>query len=200
MNRALVIAGLAVLVFAWAGPLPRLVPGSFAAHMMLHMSVVGIGVPLLAIGMAPGLRSRLGTTLVLPIVVSILDLVVVWGWHTPYLHHLSRSEPPLLALEQASFAAVALLVWLVAFSGPPLAGAITLFFTSMHMTLLGALIGLSSRPLFAGHHPHGEAWPGLTPLADQHVGGVVMLAIGGVIYLGGGLILAARALRPPVPS
>lgn len=200
MNRALVIAGLAVLVFAWAGPLPRLVPGSFAAHMMLHMSVVGVGVPLLAIGMAPAMRSRLGTTLVLPIVVSILDLVVVWGWHTPYLHHLSRSEPLLLALEQASFAAVALLVWLVAFSGPPLAGAITLFFTSMHMTLLGALIGLSSRPLFAGHHQHGEAWLGLTPLADQHVGGVVMLAIGGVIYLGGGLILAARALRPPVPS
>lgn len=194
MNRALVIAGAAVLLAAWAGPLPWLVHGSFAAHMLLHMSVVGIGVPLLAMGLAP--RFRMGSAgLVWPIVVSVLDLIVVWGWHAPHLHHLSRSEPSMLALEQASFAGAALLVWLIAFSGSPLAGAVTLFFTSMHMTLLGALIGLAPRPIYPGHD-HGAGWPGLSATDDQHVGGVVMLAIGGIVYLGGGLVLAARALRP----
>jgi putative membrane protein len=39
-------------------------------------------------------------------------------------------------------------------------------------------------------------WLGLTPLPDQQVGGVIMLAIGGVIYLGGALILVGRLLRP----
>jgi putative membrane protein len=196
MNRALVIAGMVVLVAAWTGPLPWLVPGSFAAHMLLHMSVVGVGVPLLAIGLAPRLHmSTAGLTW--PIVVSVLDLIVVWGWHAPYLHHLSRSEPLMLALEQASFAGAALLVWFIAFSGPPLAGAMTLFFTSMHMTLLGALIGLATRPIYPGHD-HGAGWLGLSAIDDQHVGGVVMLAIGGIVYLGGGLVLAARALRPRV--
>ena len=194
MNRALAIAGALVLLFAWVGPLPTLVPGSFAAHMLLHMSVVGIGVPLLAMGLAPRALARPSSTLALPIVVSVLDLVVVWGWHTPYLHHLSRSEPLMLALEQLSFAGVALLVWLAAFGGPPLAGAMTLFFTSMHMTLLGALIGLATRPIYPGHH-HGHGWLGLSAIDDQHVGGVVMLAIGGIVYLGGGLFLASRALR-----
>lgn len=191
--RLLIIAGIAVLAFAWAGPLPALVPASFAAHMWLHMTVVGIGVPLLAIGLARG-RSPQGG-LVLPIVVSVLDLVVVWLWHAPYLHHASRSEPLMLALEQASFAGVALLVWLIAFAGPPLAGALTLFFTSMHMTLLGALVGLAGRPIYQGH-AHGGGLFGLDELADQQLGGVIMLAVGGVIYLGGGLVLAARALQP----
>jgi putative membrane protein len=135
--------------------------------------------------------------LVWPIAVSVLDLLVVWGWHAPYLHHLSRSEPLILALEQASFAGAALLVWLIASSGPPLAGAMTLFFTSMHMTLLGALTGLATRPIYPGHD-HGHSWLGLSVIDDQHVGGVVMLAIGGIVYLSGGLVLAARALRPRI--
>jgi putative membrane protein len=62
------------------------------------------------------------------------------------------------------------------------------------MTLLGALIGLATRPIYPGHH-HGHGWLGLGAIDDQHVGGVVMLAIGGVVYLGGGLFLASRALR-----
>lgn len=193
-GRLLIIGGIAILVLAWAGPLPRLVPGSFAAHMALHMSVVGIGVPLLAIGLVQRFAAAAaGRGLVLPIAVSILDLVVVWLWHAPYLHHASRSEPLMLTLEQASFAGVALLVWTVAFAGPPLAGALTLFFTSMHMTLLGALVGLANRPIYGGHG-HGGLFD-LDEVADQQLGGVIMLAVGGVIYLGGGLVLAARALR-----
>lgn len=197
MNLALFLSGAAVLLWAWGGPLPQHVPHSFAAHMALHMAVVGIGVPLLAAGLAPALsgtrlmRSQLG----LPVTVSLADLVVVWGWHTPKLHEAARALPAILALEQAMFAGVALLVWLVALGSAKgrqaeaaLAGALTLFFTSMHMTLLGALIGLSTRPVYG--HAHGA-----DPVGDQQIGGAIMLVIGGVIYLAGGLILTARVLR-----
>lgn len=195
--RVMGIAGALVLLFAWAGPLPGLVPQSFAAHMWLHMLVVGVAVPLLAAWLAP--RLAITSALALPIVVSLLDFVVVWGWHAPALHHASRSMPMVLVVEQASFFAISLLVWLVALSGrdrgnAAMGGAMALFFTSMHMTLLGALLGLSPRPLYEGHHI-GDGWLGLTPLADQQVGGVVMLAIGGVVYLAGGLTLMARVLR-----
>ena len=195
--RVMGIAGALVLLFAWAGPLPGLVPQSFAAHMWLHMLVVGVAVPLIAAWLAP--RLAITSALALPIVVSLLDFVVVWGWHAPALHHASRSLPLVLVAEQASFFAISLLVWLVALSGrdrgnAAMGGAMALFFTSMHMTLLGALLGLSPRPLYEGHHG-GDGWLGLAPLADQQVGGVVMLAIGGVVYLAGGLILMARVLR-----
>lgn len=190
--RIAIAAGAALLLFAWAGPLPRLVPQSFAAHMTLHMLVVGIAVPLLATGLAPYLRAP-RSPLVLPVAASLVDLVVVWLWHVPALHHASRSEPLMLGLEQASFAGAALLVWLVALGGPPLAGALALFFTSMHMTLLGALLSLAPRLIYPGHAHEG--WLGLRALEDQQIGGVVMLAIGGVVYLAGGLVLVARVLR-----
>ena len=95
------LLGLAVLLLAWAGPLPGLVPQSFAAHMTLHMSVVGIGVPLLAAGLAPALSGTglLRSQMALPIAVSLLDLVVVWGWHAPAPHHASRESGLVLAVE-----------------------------------------------------------------------------------------------------
>ena len=207
IDRWLTTAGILVLALAWAGPLPAMVAGSFAAHMTLHMIVVGIGVPLLAAGIGPYVAHRnwLRSQLALPIAVSILDLVVVWGWHAPALHHASRTLPWALAAEQASFAVVSMLVWLVALSSTTetrssaaLAGAMALFFTSMHMTLLGALIGLAPRPIYGTHLHHGGG--GLPALADQQLGGVIMLAIGGVIYLAGGLVLMARVLRRPVTT
>ena len=202
-SRGVLICGLLMLLIAWVGPLPSLVPASFAAHMMLHMSVVGIGVPLVAIGLAPLVADRLPRSqLMLPIAISLVDFVVVWGWHAPALHGAARSNPAVLAVEQASFAIVSLLVWGLALAGTEqtrtqaaLSGALTLFFTSMHMTLLGALLGLAPRTMF-DHSHHGLA--GLSPLADQQLGGVIMLAIGGVIYLAGGLTLVARALRREV--
>lgn len=195
-TRPFLIGGLAVLTFAWAGPLPALVRESFAAHMWLHMTVIGIAAPLIASGIA--LRLKGTASLAFPIAVSLLDLVVVWGWHAPALHHASRTEPLALALEQLSFFGASLLVWLTALAAPvradsAMAGAMTLFFTSMHMTLLGALLALAPRPIYAGHIH--SSWLDLPPLADQQLGGAVMLAIGGLVYMTGGLILMARVLR-----
>ena len=178
-----------------------MVAGSFAAHMTLHMTVVGIGVPLLAAGIGPWVARQgwLRSQIALPIAVSVVDLIVVWGWHAPLLHQASRTLPWALAAEQFSFALVSALVWLVALASTSetrrsaaLAGAMALFFTSMHMTLLGALIGLAPRPIY-NEHMHGAG--GVSSLADQQLGGVIMLGIGGVIYLAGGLVLMARVLQ-----
>lgn len=195
MNRIWTMAGIAVLALAWLGPLPGLVRLSFSAHMVLHMMVVGVGVPMLALGLAPLLAPRGPGPAV---AASALDLIVVWGWHAPALHDAARAGGAWLAAEQASFALAAGLVWLTAFAAVPgqrqagaLAGGMALFFTSMHMTLLGALIALAPRPLFA-HHGGG--------LADQQLGGAVMLSVGAVVYLGGALALFARVLRPGAPA
>ena len=183
------MAGVAILALAWAGPLPRLVPTSFAAHMTLHMLVVGVGVPILAAGLARRRRRNPAMPLLYPIIASMIDFAVIWVWHAPALHTASRLNPLALMLEQGSFAAAALLLWLVALTGPPLAGALELFFTSMHMVLLGALMTLAPRALYADLCGAGT-------LADQQLGGAIMLTIGGVVYLGGGLMLVRRVLQP----
>jgi putative membrane protein len=203
--------GLAVLGAAWLGPLPELARHAFAAHMTLHMAVVAVAAPLLAAGLAgsrfdpvgalaPGGRAvrvsppaRLAAVVLSPVVASAVEFVVVWAWHAPVLHHAARASTIGLLVEQASFLGVGLLVWLAAFGGgagqrrqrAP-AGIGGLLLTSMHMTLLGVLLALATRPLY----PHGGASPwGLTALEDQHLGGVLMLLFGGVAYLAGALVL-----------
>lgn len=189
------ILALIILAGAWCGPLPRAVADSFSAHMVLHMAVVGFGVPLLAVSLRHWAGRHLPNGLALPLIVSLADLVIVWGWHAPAFHEAARSNGWAMAAEQASFFTVSLLVWLLAVADrggeSALAGAMSLFFTSMHMTLLGALIALSARDLYPALTEHS----GHHSVVDQQIGGAIMLAIGGIIYLGGALALVGRQLR-----
>jgi putative membrane protein len=196
-------AAFAALTCVWLTPLAASLPGPFSAHMATHMTVVAVAAPLLALalaGTALDPLSRLPKPL-LAVPASLLELLVVWGWHAPALHDFARRSSVGFAAEQATFLASALVVWLCVAapewrnsadlrheSGSTSAiGVVALLLTSMHMTLLGALLALAPRPLY---HAHADA-----ALADQQLGGALMLAVGGVVYLGGGLLLTARLVR-----
>ena len=187
--------GMLALGAAWLGPLPAMASQSFAAHMTMHMMVVAIAAPLLAAGMAeaPFDPARKTPYLFAPVPASIVELVVVWSWHAPLLHQAARHGAGLLAVEQGMFLAAGLLLWISARGG---AGIVALLFTSMHMTLLGALFALAPRTLYP-HAAGGIA--GLSPLADQHMGGAIMLLVGGASYLAGGLWLTGGLLSPRAP-
>jgi putative membrane protein len=189
--------GLATLAAVWLGPLPAMADRLFVGHMAMHVLVVAVAAPLLAIGLAGGrmdLSSRI-PILFSPILASVIELFVVWAWHMPALHHAARTSQAAQLLEQGSYLFVGLLVWLAAFGGVrhqrALAGIAGLLLTSMHMTLLGVLLTMANRPLFE----HAGSLSGLSPLEDQHLGGVIMLAFGGTSYLIGGLYLLGGLLQ-----
>lgn len=200
MRRASLSLGVLALAALWLGPLPELARHSFSAHMTLHMGVVALAAPLLALGLAGGRLDpvRRVPGLFPPIPLSVVELAVVWAWHAPALHHAARHRADALLVEQGTFLLAGLLVWLSAFGGAPeqregraAAGVVALLLTSMHMTLLGALLALGPRPLYTH-----EAGP--TPLGDQHLGGAIMLIVGGIAYLLGGLWLTGALLRRPI--
>lgn len=201
-RRIALAAGALTLVIAWVEPLTAMAPRGFLGHMGLHVAVVAVAAPLLAVGLA-GTRAdptaRL-PRLFAPIPASVVELVVVWSWHAPALHRAARESSAAMVLEQGSFLMAGLLVWLSAFGAPHegrervLAGVVALLFTSMHMTLLGALLGLAPRALF-GYGPNELAGLCLSAIEDQQAGGALMLAVGGAAYLIGGLVLARRLLR-----
>lgn len=198
-GRALLAIGLGMLAATWLGPLPSLAPLYFSAHMTMHMAVVAVAAPLIALGVAGGrfdLTHRY-PALFSPIPASLVELLIVWGWHAPALHHAARSSTTGLVAEQGMFLLSGLLVWLAAFGSEARrsgsragAGVIALLLTSMHMTLLGALLGLAPRALYS----HGAAG-GPSLLDQQHLGGAIMLGVGGLSYLAGGLWLAVRLLE-----
>jgi putative membrane protein len=223
MRSLLTSLGFCTLAAAWLGLPGLLLPGPFSAHMTQHMAVVAVAAPLLAFGVAGGpldpVRRWPAAFAVVP--ASIAELLFVWGWHTPALHHAARNSMLAFTGEQASFLASGLWLWLSAVGGErggerqslgrTGAGIVGLLLTCMHMTLLGALLALPPRPLYdhgphAGHEPHaghggvleaGGARAGtrISPLDDQHLGGAIMIALGGASYLAGGLWLAVGLLR-----
>jgi putative membrane protein len=197
MRRLCLLLGLLCLALIWLGPLLSAWRLSFASHMLAHMGVVAIAAPLIGIGLAPYVSPRLRLP-ALPLIASLLELIVVWGWHAPWLRALAERSLLVTSLEQASFLGAGLLLWTSCLgaaerSESRAAGIGGLLLTSVHMTLLGTLLALSPRPLY------GEGQVTCFGLVldaqrDQEIGGVIMLLIGGAVYLAGGLSLLWRLL------
>jgi putative membrane protein len=200
MRTLPLMLGLITLAAAWTA-LP--VPGSshaFYVHMAVHMSVVAVAAPLLSFAAAGGRWDpvRRHPAAFSPVLASLLELAVVWIWHTPMLHSAARQSYGALAMEQSSFLAAGVVLWIAVLGGDQRTraqrsaeGVVALLLTAMHMTLLGALLALSPRPLY--DHMHGAS--GLTALEDLHLGGAIMLVAGGASYLAGGLWLSFSLLR-----
>ncbi len=194
-------AGIAILAGAW---LLAASGYGMTGHMAAHMAAVAVAAPLLAIGLA-GSRFDPATrwpALVAPLTMSLVEMVVVWGWHMPAARAAVAVSAGALALEQATFVVAGLLLWSACLgtldapgSARRAAGIAAMLLTTMHMTLLGVLLALAPRTLFdtSGFTCLGVS---VAPLADQQIGGVVMLFVGGVSYLAGGLYLLSRLLRP----
>jgi putative membrane protein len=175
-----------------------LAPYGMTGHMAAHMIAVAVAAPLLALGLRGTSADpvRLGGPCANPLALSMVELAVVWLWHLPGARAAVGHHLPLLAVEFACFLLAGTLLWSAVLAARPAssaAGVGALLLTSMHMTLLGALIGLAPRLLYpeASHAPPS----GLSPLQDQQLAGVVMLMVGGVSYLLGGLVVLARLLR-----
>jgi putative membrane protein len=192
----LLLTGVIGLVALWGGPLPAATAERFSAHMLLHMGVISVAAPALALAVAgsrfdpvchwPGVFNVFAAT--------VVEMVIVWGWHAPYFHLAARQHMEVFGVEQVSFLVAGLWLWLAATGGERVkephrawSGVAALLFTSMHMTLLGALFALAPRAVF------GDGTP--AALADLHLGGGLMLLIGGASYLAGGLGLSLVGLR-----
>jgi putative membrane protein len=183
--------GAAALAALWLGPLPAMSGASVLAHMMLHIGLVAV-VPALL-----GLRLPLpGAPLVLAL-AAFLEMIVVWGWHAPPAHLWARFSPLGFAAEQSSFLAAGILLWSAAHAAGAFGGAVLLLGTTMHMTLLGAIIGLASRPIY------GEICAGyfsLDFLEEQQLAGALMAVGGGGIYMIAALARLAPELRANRPD
>lgn len=170
-------------------------------HMIAHMGTVALAAPLIALGLSGTRQDPARWAWMAPLPMMLVELAAVWAWHVPAARALAGGNLAGAALEQATFLLAGLLLWSAALAtragavASRLAGVAALLLTSMHMTLLGALIALAPRLLYG---TEGLMCGGLyiPPLADQQLGGAVMLFAGAGAYLAGGLGLLATVLRP----
>jgi cytochrome c oxidase assembly factor CtaG/cytochrome c551/c552 len=218
-RKLLFWSGWAALAIALLSPIHEMGESLFSVHMLQHEILMLIAAPLLVLsrplvpmlhGMPFSWRRALGrgskTTPVRrtwnavthPAGAWSIHAAALWIWHYPPLFDATLENDWIHAAQHLSFLLSALLFWWSLFYARKRnahgAGVLYIFTTAVHTSILGALLTLSTRPLYAAY-AHSTAAFGLTPLEDQQIGGLIMWVPAGLVYMAAGLVLFARWLK-----
>ena len=172
-------AGWAVAAAAFISPLCALSVSLFSARVAQHMILLLVAAPLIAASLPDwGALKR-------PLMLwgsSAAFFTALWFWHMPVPYEATFGSAFLYWLMHLSLFGSGMALWaaLLRQHSPQALAAGML--TSIHMGLLGAIIALASWPMYRPHYATTEAW-GLTPLADQQLGGVLMWVPGCLLFL-----------------
>jgi putative membrane protein len=209
-------AGWLLLAGALVSPLHWLGEHLFSAHMVEHEIVMAGAAPLLALSrpigailwaFPPPFRHALGAAgrqpvvrrfwrwVTAPITATLMHGAAIWLWHAPRLFEAAVQSEGLHRLQHLTFLVSALAFWWALFRRAEFGAAVLhLFATMIHMTVLGALITLAGRVLYAHQTGFAENW-GLTPLEDQQLAGLIMWVPAGTVYAAAALAFAALWIR-----
>ncbi|OYX25718.1 MAG: hypothetical protein B7Z10_05365 [Rhodobacterales bacterium 32-66-7] len=181
------VAGMVVLAVVFLSPLCALSSALFSARVVHHVLLVAVAAPLLALSRP----ARGATSVGLPFLAATAAL---WLWHLPAAYDAALGHKAVYWAMQASLLASAFAFWRAAFSQPHGAGALWVFGAYVTMGMLGAILTLAPKALYATHALTTDVW-GLSPLADQTLGGLIMWMPAGLAYAAWGAMLAGRAWR-----
>jgi len=191
-------AALAVLGLALNGPLHNLSDSYlFSAHMAQHLVLTLVFPPLLLYGtpasvvrplLEPGWVFRFARWATRPLAAGVLFSTPITLWHFPQFYQPALEHHSLHIVQHLVFIATAVIMWwpvLSPVSELPRASYPTqlvyLFLLGFPMSLAGAMITLAEGVLYPFYTTAPRVW-GLTPLADQQLGGLLMWVVG-TIYL-----------------
>ncbi|HEY8965380.1 MAG TPA: cytochrome c oxidase assembly protein, partial [Candidatus Methylacidiphilales bacterium] len=221
-------ASMAAFLLATVSPIARLSNGYlFSVHMVHHILLLLVAPGLLLLSLDPAVvRAALGRSAVLNRVASFLGKPVVgWVsgigamglWHLPALCSASQESAGVYQLQTVSLLLMGTAFWMPVLSPVAerrlhaLQGVAYLFTSCLACTLIGIYLTFSPAnvcPAFAhGADPLGlRGWIrndlGLTPQADQQVGGLLMWVPACFIYLSGVFVLFYQWYygKPQVPA
>ncbi|NGM20091.1 cytochrome c oxidase assembly protein [Roseomonas stagni] len=181
-------AGLGVTGAVFITPLCALAVALFSARAAQHMVLVLVAAPLIAMALPP--PARRGAAL-----LTAAFTALFWLWHLPGPYDAALRDGALYWLSHLSLLGIAIALWraLLADASP---GSLALgAVASAQMGLLGAVIVFAPGALYASHLGTTAVF-GLSALADQQLGGLLMWVPGGLVFLLVGVAGALRLVRP----
>ncbi len=184
-------SALVIFYLAVGSPLDQVGEGYLlTAHMVQHQLLIYpaailflLGIPHWMIDAAlvrPGIRGAL-RFFTRPLVAALVFILVISGWHAPFLYSAALSNKAVHILEHIMFFAAALLYWW------PMMGPSRRVPPAKHATqmlfLIGVIIGMmpvhafitfSKDPLYATYEFAPRLFAALGPKEDQLLAGVLM--------------------------
>lgn len=204
--------GLVTIFAALVSPLATLAERLFLAHMVQHLLLIMLAVPLLLLGgptipLLRGLPRALRSMLLRPFSrpgwahpllglaanpVAALGIYVVLLslWHLPALYDAAVTSAPVHVLQHVSFLAIGVLFWVQVIDPYPFHAPLRyplrivyLFVATAHNTVLGGILSFAEPTLYASYANLAERPFGISASADQQTGGVIMWVPGGMVHL-----------------
>jgi putative membrane protein len=205
-------AGILVTFVALQSPIDR--GGDdylFALHMSQHLLLMMLAPPLVLLGIA-GMRPprahrfpvtrRVWWAITRPWTALLLFNAVMLVWHIPALYDTTLTTEPIHILEHLSFIAVGIMFWWAIVD--PIRGPATkpvkslekiaaMVVSGIPPTVLGLIFALSPVAFYSFYVSAPRLW-GISAVADQSYGGVLMLGLGNIIYFVAITIVFVRLL------
>ncbi|HEY7298384.1 MAG TPA: cytochrome c oxidase assembly protein [Xanthobacteraceae bacterium] len=201
-ERRCFVIGWGVVAAALTSPLCNLSVALFSARVTQHIVLTLVAAPLVVLGRP---ERAFAAFLPLRMVGALLKkhgmgigaagfAVTMWTWHLPGPYDATlQNNYAYWAMHITTFGS-ALIFWhALLFHGATRTGSalVAAFGTAMQMSLLGAVLTLAPRALFAVHST--TTWPwGLSPLEDQQLGGLIMWVPAGVLFTVYGIVAFGR--------
>ncbi len=205
------LLGIAVIWMAIASPLDGFADALLSAHMVEHLLLMSFVPPLLLLGypVVPLLRGlprglvrmllgplirfkglrQLGHWAITPLVAWLAMNLMFLGWHVPAAYDYALEHEHWHEFEHLCFLGSSILFWWPLVRPWPTreryAGWLLLVYLVMAdivNTVLSAFLAFCDRPVYSYYLKEPNAF-GISPLADQRAGAVVMWVVGSVIFL-----------------
>jgi putative membrane protein len=199
-QMALFLLGAAALFLALASPLDTLSDGYlFTAHMLQHSLLTLAAPPLLLAGI-PGwlaayivhgpLLKKAARIATQPVLAFGLYTLVYSLWHIPAAYEAALENETLHLVEHLSFILTSILFWWpILSSTPELPGLsyprqiLYLFLASIPCTVVGGVFIFAPQVIYPRYANSPLLFPGIDPMTDQQIAGVIMAMTGMVVYL-----------------
>lgn len=162
-------------------------------EMARHIILMNIAAPILAMSLPAHRRPSRATGRQLA-VATIVQLSVLFAAHTPAAVAAAHTHALLHLVKQVGLFAAALAFWIAILDQVGAArwrAVLALLITGKLFCLLGAVLVFAPRSIYPGGWGHAASHA-VSPLDDQHLSGVLMLAACPATYVLAGVVIAAR--------
>lgn len=210
-QKMLFFTGIAVLTLAYSPPIDPLSDQLFFVHMIQHMMITLVGVPLVIFGspffvavrgLDPWTRRNIYLPLLKnrpfqavlgfiqsPLPAFVIFEVVFWLWHVPKYYNMALLNDAIHLVEHACMAFAAMNLWRLVIDPRPMRSPIALPFRLLLLGLLMAFdIALSAALTYADTVWYAYEglplpdWWQWDHVQDQRLGGLIMWVVGGTIW------------------